>query len=120
MKWRGGLTVEEGAMMMTAELMKVPFGRRWRWQWRGRHQQWRRRWDGGNHHCDGNGNGNGDGNGDGNGNGNSVSGSSSGDDDGGDKEGNEDESKPGLGEGSALLTRRTKEAAPITAALQAV
>jgi hypothetical protein len=45
---------------------------------------------------------------------------SSGNDDYGDKEGNEDERKPGLGEGGALMTRRTREATPITVASQAV
>jgi hypothetical protein len=118
MEWRGGLTLEEGAMMTTTELMNVPFERQWRWRWQGRHRQWQRRRGGGNRHCDGDGNGGGDGNGDGNGNG--VSGGSSSDDDGGDIEGNEDKSKPGLGEDSALLTRRTREATPITATSQAV
>jgi hypothetical protein len=109
-EWRRGLTVEEGAMMTTTESTNVPFGRRWRWRLRGQRQQWWR-WRGGgdrnrdhDRHC------NGDGNGDGNGNG--VSSGSSGNDDGGDKEGNEDESKPGLGEGGALLTRRTRETTP--------
>ncbi len=111
MKWRGGLTVEEGAMMTMTESLNVPFGRQWRW--RGRRRQWQRRRGGGDRHCNGDGNGDGDSNGDGNGN--DVSGGSSCDDDGGDKEGNEEESKPGLGEGSALLTRRTREATPITA-----
>ncbi len=34
-EWRGGLTLEEGAMMTMTELTNVPFGQRsrWRWQW---------------------------------------------------------------------------------------
>jgi hypothetical protein len=55
----------------------------------------------------------------GNGNGNGVSCGSSGNDDGGNKEGNKDVSKPGHGEGGILLTRQTREAMPITVALQA-
>jgi hypothetical protein len=113
MKWRGGLTVEEGAMMTTTESSNVPFRRRWRW--RGRRRQWRRRRGGGDRHCDGDGNGDGDGDGNGDGNGNGVSGGSSCDDDGGNKEGNEDESKPGLGvpvylvlDGSRFCISRTK------------
>jgi hypothetical protein len=118
MVWRRGLTVEEGTMMTTTESMNVPFGPRWRWRWQGRWQQWRRgRGDRNRNrnrycHCDGNSNGDGNGNG--------ISGGSSGDDDGGNKEGHKDKGKPGLKEGGALLTRRTREAMPVTVASQAV
>jgi hypothetical protein len=84
----------------------------------GRWLQWRWRQGGGdrnrdcNRDCNGNGNGNG--------NSNSVKGGISGVDDGGNKEGNKDKSKPSLREGGTLLTRRTREGTPITAALQAV
>ncbi len=53
-------------------------------------------------------------------NGNGISGGSSGGDEGGNKKGYKDVSKPGLGEGGALLTRRMREATPITVVLQAV
>jgi hypothetical protein len=49
-----------------------------------------------------------------------VSGGSSDDDDGGNKVGNEGKSKPGLGEGGALLTRPTRDLTPVTTASQAV
>jgi hypothetical protein len=117
MEWRGGMTVEEGAMMTTTESMNVPFGWQWRcwWQWwRRQWRRWQRRVSGNRNrdcHCNGIGNGKG--------NSNSISGSNSGNDDGDNKEGNEDKSKPGLGEGSALLTRRMRETTP-TAVPQAV